>query len=256
MKVMFGVPTYRGLDCLPFLDSLKETTELFLANDIDCMLQVSDTGCYVQVSRNRLAQLFLESDCDKLLFLDDDVSWDPRGALEVVLAGHPIVGGVYPQKDDFDKHAPFAVVLKCSEEGIPLCDGPYLRATHTVGGFTCVDRSVFEQIQDANPHLRYYDCELGTDELVPRFDFFPQGVHRGRWVGEDYAFCEMWWKLGGEIVIVPDITFGHHRNGKSWYGNLWRYIKQLPGGADHGKDGAEKALWSDETDGGPEREVA
>lgn len=256
MKVMFGVPTYRGLDCLPFLDSLKATTKLFLEHGIECVLQVSDTGCYVQVSRNRLAQLFLESDCDKLFFFDDDVSWDPQGALAVVRADKPFVGGVYPQKDDFDKHAPFAVVLECSEEGVPLCDGSYLRATHTVGGFTCIDRSVFEQICEANPQLKYYDCELGTTELIPRFDFFPQGVYRGRWIGEDYAFCELWGRLGGIIAIVPDITFGHHRNGKSWYGNLWRYIKQLPGGIDHEKANAEKALWIDETDNGYVGEAA
>lgn len=256
MKVMFAVPAYRKIDCIPFLDSLEATTKLFLSRGIECAFEMYGGCCIVQLARNELADKFLKSDCDKLFFFDDDVSWDAEGALAVVLSERQFVGGVYPVKDNEGVHAPFPVVLRCSEEGIPLCDGPFLRAVRTVGGFTCVGRSVFEKVRGANPQLSYQKQDMGDwEKFEERFDFFPQGVRGGKWIGEDYAFCDLWTGIGGDIYIVPDITFGHHRNGKAWYGNLWRYIKQLPGGVDHGK-GTEKALWRDEANAGDESRVA
>lgn len=260
MKVTFAIPAYRKIECIPFLDSLEATTKLFLSEGIECALEIHGGCCYVQLARNELVETFLKSDSDKLFFLDDDISWDAEAALAVVRSGKPLVGGVYPVKNDEGVHAPFPVVLKCSEDGVPLCDGDYLRSVRTVGGFTCIDRSVFEEIKIAHPHLRYKKgAPDDADKFEERFDFFPQGVKGEKWVGEDYAFCDLWTALGEEIMILPDITFGHHRNGKTWYGNLSRYIQQLPGGGDHGKAGVEKALWTDETnlvDGVEEAEKA
>jgi hypothetical protein len=257
MKVMFAVPAYRGIDCPAFVASLAETIDLFEREGIDHALEIHGGCCHVQVARNELVQKFLDSDSDKLFFLDDDISWDPQGALAVVRSGQHLVGGVYPKKYTDGARAPFPVILKCSDDGIPLCDGGYLRATRTVGGFTCADRSVFEDIREANPHLSYAQRgKAGLGEIEDRFDFFPQGVKGGRWVGEDYAFCDLWTALGEEIAIIPDITFGHHRNGTAWYGNLWRYIRQLPGGGDHGKIEVEKALWGTENDARPAAQEA
>lgn len=242
MKVMFATPTYKGITCAPFVESLAKTLELFREHDISHAIELICGCSYVQVARNELARKFLESDCDKVFFIDEDVSWDPQGALAIVQSGLPFVGGVYPLKSGYASDSPFMVILKCSEDWIPLCDGPYLRATRTVGGFTCVDRSVFEEIQKANPQLAF--DEYSADGYIPKFDFFPQGVRDHRWIGEDYAFCDLWTALGEEIFIVPDIDFGHHNMGRAQYGNLLRYIKQLPGGGDHGSTEVEKALWS------------
>lgn len=255
MKVMFAIPTYKGIQCPPFVESLAKTLELFRENGIAHAVELICGCSYVQVARNELARKFLESDCDKVFFIDEDVSWDPQGALTIVQSGLPFVGGVYPLKSGYKSDAPFMVILKCDDETwVPLCDGPYLRAFRTVGGFTCVDRSVFEEIKKANPQLAY--DEYHPDGDIPKFDFFPQGVRNHKWVGEDYAFCDLWTALGEEIYIVPDIDFGHHNKGRSQFGNLLRYIRQLPGGGDHGKEGVEKDLWGDETNAGYVDQVA
>jgi hypothetical protein len=248
MKVMFAVPTYKGIDCPPLVKSLAETFELLKKNGIEPVLEVVAGCSYVQVARNELTKAFLESDCDKIFFVDEDISWDPQAALDIVQSGKPFIGGVYPVKSGYTADAPFMVILKCAEETgwVPFCEGPYLLASRTVGGFTCVERSVFEKIQEAYPDLAFEQYD-GDNPPIQKFDFFPQGVRNHRWVGEDYAFCDLWAAgLGGEIFIVPDITFGHHNKGRSQYGNLWRYIKQLPGGVDHEKAEAEPALWASE----------
>jgi len=247
MKVMIAVPTYKGIQCAPFVESLAQTLELFKENNISHAIELICGCSYVQVARNELARKFLESDFDKIFFIDEDVSWDPQGALDIVQSGRPFVGGVYPLKSGYASDSPFMVILKCDDETwVPLCDGPYLRASRTVGGFTCIDRSVFEDIRKANPQLEF--DEYSDAGPIPKFDFFPQGVRNHRWVGEDYAFCDLWTALGEEIYIVPDIDFGHHNKGRAQFGNLLRYIKQLPGGGDHGKTEVEKALWTDEGD--------
>lgn len=256
IKVLFGVPSYRGLECIPFLDSLRDTVLLFTKHNIECKLEVVLGSSYVQVARNTLVDKFLRSDYDKLFFLDEDISWEPEGALALVKAGKPITGGVYTHKVDRDMDIPFPVVLKCSEEGVPLCDGPYLRAVRSMTGFMCIDRFVFDNIKHDNPRLEYTTRGETKEEIKVQFDFFPQGVYNREWVGEDFAFCDLWSKgFGGEIAIIPNITFGHHKSTKSWYGNLHEYIKQLPGGIDYGKESAEKTFWSDEDGGNSKTDV-
>lgn len=241
MKVMLAIPSYGGISCQQFIKSLSDTLIAFTREGIEWEIETICGNCYIQVARNQLVHKFLKSDCDKILFLDDDISWDPDAAIAIVQMDRPISAGIYPMKaEDLASEIIFPVVFRCTDDGLALADGPYICAARAATGFLCVERRVFVEIMEANPHLSYVD----RDEQM--FDFFPQGVKGTKWVGEDYAFCDLWGALGGSIAVMPDLTFGHHKRGKSWYGNLWAYAKQLPGGIDHGREDAEKAVWVSE----------
>ena len=73
------------------------------------------------------------------------------------------------------------------------------------------------------PELAYGDLEK------PSFDLFQHGAHDGVWYGEDMAFCRRWIKLGGEIVLVPDLSLNHHKkledgSYKEYKGNLHTFL--------------------------------
>jgi len=244
MKVMIAIPSYRGLECPQFLDSLLDTGYLLKEKGIPYVLTIVYGHSYVQAARNDIASRFLESDCDRLIFLDEDISWE-RAAMEALLASDkPITAAVYPQKTERISGFPMPVVPICNDAGVPLVDGPYLRAVRAMTGFMCIRREVFTEIQAKFPELAYR--VYGEDGVLEMFDFFPQGVHDGTWLGEDFAFCRLWEKIGGEIAVLLDFTFGHHRKEKSWYGNLARFIRQLPGGSGC----KEKAVWCADNEGG------
>jgi hypothetical protein len=237
---MICTPAYRGIQCIPYLDSLSATVKLLMEHGIECDYRMLPGCCYVQTARNTLAKRFLDSDCDALLFLDDDVSWDPQDVLRLLQAKQPIIAGIYPLKQP-TPHYP--VVLLCDDNGYALTDGPYLRASRVPTGFLLVTRAVLEAVQAAYPHLEYIDIHNDGSEDPEEeefFDFFPQGVYDRRWMGEDFAFCRLWSGIGGEIAVVPDMTLHHHGlddqgQQRTWTGNLAEFLRSRPGGDCHGE---------------------
>jgi len=236
MKVFLATPAYRGIVCPHYLDSLETTVNLLTMKGVESSYHIQTGCCYVQVARNNLVKTFLESDADKLVFLDDDISWSAKDVIRLIEADKPVVCGVYPvKKDDLT----FPVALKTNDEGKPLDEDNMLLAANVPTGFLCIDRAVFEKIGAHYPHLAYTeknDYNNPDEPWTDNFDYFPQGVHNGRWVGEDYAFCDLWTGIGGKIYVIPDMTFRHHSHDKTWTGNLWHYLTRLPGGCNDGKD--------------------
>ena len=247
-KTMIAIPSYKGLTYLPFLDALHDTAVVLAGRKIPVELCVVVGHSYVQMARNDLVARFLESDCDKLVFLDEDVSWTPDAFLALLESDKPITAAVYPMKTNNVGSFPLPVVPVCTEDGVPLVDGPYIRAVRAMTGFMCIHKEVFPKIRESYPELTYAYRKGDSD--VDGFDYFPQGVHDGTWYGEDFAFCRLWEKIGGEVSVMPDFTLGHHGAEKSWYGNLSEYISQLPGGVNHGNPDAEKAVWCEDAKGG------
>lgn len=246
-KVMVAIPSYKGLVCLPFLDALYETAKVLDERKIPWAIHIVYGHSYVQAARNDLVSAFLKSDCEKLVFLDEDVSWAPDAMLALLESDRPITAAVYPAKTDEVSNFPLPVVPICTSDGVPMVDGSYMRTVRAMTGFMCIHREVFSKLQEAYPNLAY--TVWGKESILHMFDFFPQGVYDGTWYGEDFAFCRLWEKIGGEVSVLPDFTLGHHGRGKAWYGNLSEYISQLPGGLNHGDPNADKAVWCENDKG-------
>lgn len=252
MRLFIGVPAYRGLQCVPFLNSLEATVRLLAEWGVSSEFHMVTQSPYVQTARNTLVRQFLASRCDRLLFLDDDISWEAGDVLRLLNAPFDAVAGVYVLRQDEPN---YPVVLRCDDEGQaysitpkPLYDGDpaqtYLIATRAATGFMLLSRAVFTQIQEAYPEREYDDWPANEPgQIEVHFDFFPQGVHNRRWIGEDFAFCNLWSGIGGSVYIVPDMTLWHHGvdedgNPKAWRGNLAEYLRGLPGGIEHGEAAA------------------
>lgn len=232
MKVMLATPAYRGLVCPQFIDSLEETVNFFTLNGIDSVFKMVGGCCYIQIARNKIVKEFIDSDCDKLLFLDDDISWNASDAYKLVMQKMDIIAGIYPIKSEKEY---YPVVLHCDENDYPVSEGNFLLASRVPTGFLCITRDAIEKIKASIPHLRYDEMELGDETLTKTeyYDFFPQGVKNGRWVGEDHAFCALWEEIGGKIYVPPDINFKHYSDSKTYEGNLWEFLKRQPGGVDY-----------------------
>lgn len=231
MKVFFAVASYLGLkrrECVPFIDSLNATLALLMERGHDAALAIEDHNCYVQVARNDLAEAFYTSDCDVLFFLDDDLRWNPRDVLRVLETDGEIVAGVYPKKTADED---YPVVIRTRQSHRPMVRGDGALAAELVPtGFLKVTRAVIETLRAAYPEQRYWNYANGkrTDAV---YDLFPQGVRDGRWWGEDFAFSHLWRALGGEIWVVPDITFDHIGQDTAWRGNYHEFLLRQPGGS-------------------------
>lgn len=238
-KVFFGLHLYRMPDRLhqkPFLASFKGTVELLESKGYTTQKGFAWGDPYIQRARNHLVNQFLESDCGVFFFIADDIEFDPHDALRLIETEGDVVAGAYPIMGG--NPIKFPVDVNKGPHGIPLTrdsDGA-ISAKRVQTGFLRIRRKVFEDFIAGYPELAFYGVHKGRPYSI-RHDFFPQGVHNHRWLGEDYSFCDFWIRLGGEIWIVPDIDLTHHSEKKAYFGNYHEYLMRLPGGKNESKAG-------------------
>lgn len=204
------------------------TLELLAQRGHEAILGTCSGCCYVQFARNRLVWDFLKTDADVLFFIDDDVSWNAEDALKLIESDDPVVAGVYRMKKDAEEY-PVVIFTDGEDRAIVRKDGA-IAAWGVPAGMLRIKREVIEKLIAAHPEKHYYDVIDGKQE-DGLFDLFPQGVYGSRWVGEDYAFCQMWRELDGQIWVLPNMTLGHHAGNDAWIGNYHEFLLQQPGGS-------------------------
>ena len=75
-----------------------------------------------------------------------------------------------------------------------------------------IKRSVFEQFINNYPEIEYINDINIDDQLSNKFyAFFDTSINEisKRYLSEDYTFCRMWQKIGGDIWLDPDIKLNH-----------------------------------------------
>lgn len=215
-KVVFCVPVYPK----PF----KET-EAAIAAERELLTAAgwqSDTrwhvGCpYISAARSALLRSAVDADATDIVFVDQDISWAPGAALRLLETDGGIVAGTYRYKDDATEK--YMGALMSSPQGRPLtrADG-CVDAIWAPAGFLKATRSAVNQMMKAHPELIY------GEPLTPGFDLFGHGVMDGDWCGEDVAMCKRWRGLGEKVWIVPDLDITHHAVGKTYPGNLHKFL--------------------------------
>jgi hypothetical protein len=225
-SVFFALHLYRKPECAAFYSSLRNAVTLLKEHNIIPYYGVAYGDPYIQKARNILVSKFLSFDCDSFFFVADDLEYSAEDALRVIEAEGDVVAGAYPLKsDDLD----FPVVVNRGPHGSPLVrDDGCISAKWVQTGFTRIHRNVFERIILEYPGLAYYGIKDGK-RINVKHDFFPQGVKGHIWVGEDYAFCDLWRGIGGEIWIMPDITLTHYDGEIPHTGNYHEYLISLKG---------------------------
>lgn len=214
-RVFLAIPTGSGSVSAPTLMGVFEAAQLLPAVGIRVDLHVEAGNCHVDDARNSAVREFLKTDCTDLVFIDDDVGFDPDDLRKLILADADVVGGVYPKKEDV---ADFPVFV---EPGTPLqarADG--LVEVHGLPtGFLKIRRHVLEKLAAVSQSF----IGQAGDPLAYHV-IFERIIKDGkRWSG-DYGFCQKWRAIGGKLYTDPEMRFTHTGN-KTWGGSLgafWR----------------------------------
>lgn len=167
----------------------------------------------VSRARNNIAAKFLESDCTHLMMVDSDIVFSPEHISKLLSRDRDIIGGLYPKK-----MKTLAWVCNVLPEVGPEDDGTQ-RVKYIGTGSMLVKRRVFERMIEAYGPQIAYSPDAG-EEGGTKHDFFPVGVYRtpdghGRYLSEDWYFCQRWLDLGGEVWA--DLTVVHHHIGRAVY---------------------------------------
>lgn len=181
-----------------------------MRNNIDMQFRLGVGDSILPRARNRALMEFLKSDCDDLIFVDDDVVWED-GALRRLLE-HPvdIVGGLYPTRAE-----PVRFPVKRLEGGDFDPHTGLLEVRMMPTGFLRISRQALEHMIEANPELAYRDTYAPDKKAYALFwfDLRPgleaqDGDLPEIW-GEDFVFCDHWRKLGGKVYADTLLSFRH-----------------------------------------------
>lgn len=212
MRVFVGVPAYdRRITCETARALLNEQGAAALVS-VELQIAFAPGSSLVTTARDILARDFLASDCDRLIFVDSDVTWDVGQLL--LLARHDVdlVGGAYRKKCD-EIVWPVGWLDRPELQADP--DTGLLEVASLPGGFLSISRSVFERLREAHPGRSYSH----DGQAMHGFFCCPYGG------GEDGAFCSDWRGLGGKVWLDPELTLTHVEGGRQFPGHIGNWLR-------------------------------
>jgi hypothetical protein len=241
-KLSILTPCFGGMCYVNYIDCLIKTLSLFrhFKFDIDVIFCKNDS--LVSRARNNLiAKAMSNPKTTHMIFIDNDITWNPIDILKLVISEKPIIGGAYPLKAyKWDRiNNPLAVqglidkrnntILKdiVSEAEIVQynavnynvnylsnnlqVDGNIAKIRHLATGFMMIQRHVIEKMFKAFPSTKFVDdinfLEPNENEFA--YALFDCGVEEGHYFSEDWMFCQRWGKMGGSIYLDVTINLNH-----------------------------------------------
>lgn len=223
MKVVIATPT-RHKPHPAYVAALEASIPVLDGAGIE-HAYVTEIGCpYISHARATMTRKALDAGADVILYLDDDVSWQPDALARLIETDSDVVAGLYRYKKDDEEYMGALQQNPLDHRPIVRSDGA-IKGFRVPGGFLKVTRHAIRRIMRAHPELVYGDPER------PSVDLFQHGAHEGVWYGEDMAFSRRWIDLGGEIWIVPNLNIDHHSVDQVFPGNYHEFLLRQPGGS-------------------------
>ena len=201
-SIFVGIPTYDGRLSIKLAYTLAALMPMALKHGISVKLGHVSGCSIITMARNMLVDQFLQSDCTELLFIDADVIPQPEDILRLVAQSgdKDITAGMYPRRA---KDKKFFLDFYVNDENDLEFDGALMRANRVGTGFMLIRSHVVEAI--AAKSEKY----LGQDGVGQVASVFEFSMLDGKFVGEDYTFCDKARAEGFKVWVDVEINLPH-----------------------------------------------
>lgn len=204
MSILFATPCYGGMLTLPYFNSCMELHEELNRAGLEHTWLTTANESLIVRARNTMASTFLKSDYEYMMFLDADIGFSPEDVSKLWNLQVPVAVGAYPMKR---KDAPLSAwkdgkLLDISPLGPIKPDDSPFPVDYAGTGFMLIHRDVFERLK--SEVVEYEEGHVGQC-----WGFFDLMYKDGISLSEDYAFCQRYRDIGGEIVLDPSIKLSH-----------------------------------------------
>ena len=238
-KLFVATPMYGGMAHGLYLKSCLDLQGIMSRYGVDVKFSFLFNESLITRARNYLVDEFLRSDCTHLLFLDSDIHYNPQDVVALLALDKDVIGGPYPKKSinwNNIAHAarnhpdlePRELETLVGEYVFNVVKGTSqfsvtepLEVLEIGTGFMLVKREVFDKMAVEYPNIRYKPDHVGQahfdgsryihayfDTVIDTKDSITGGGSE-RYLSEDYMFCQMWRKIGGEIWLCPWMRTQH-----------------------------------------------
>jgi len=249
-NVCILTPCYGSVCFVDFVSCLMSTIECLKHYKIDSQIIFCKSDSLVTRARNNLvAKALSKKEVTHIIFIDNDISWDPMSIIKLLLADKPVVGGVYPLKhyfwnkllkDDANpynsnviqswvnhkngsqlkdmindesliQHKLLKYNINYLTAGTLIIENNLAKVKHAATGFLMIQRDVFNKMFQAFPSTKYTDdvSFLEPHENEFAYALFDCCVEDGHYLSEDWVFCSRWAKMGGDVWIDVSINLTH-----------------------------------------------
>lgn len=216
MRIFVAIPTYDGKLPIQTVKCLMD--ELLIAREVgDEIITSFLPACsVVAAGRNQLVEEFLETDCDKIFFLDADVTFNHGDLLKIARKPEDFIGGAYRFKS---KNTAWPVMFLDKPE-LWANENGLLEVETLPTGFMALSRNVFTKFREKWPD-RYYKHQ-GKDFYA----YFQMVYADGEMHSDDTYFCKEWRQLGGKVWLEPEATLTHWCfNPTPYAGHIGNWLK-------------------------------
>ena len=238
-KLFVATPMYGGMAHGLYLKSCLDLQGIMSRYGVDVKFSFLFNESLITRARNYLVDEFLRSDCTHLLFLDSDIHYNPQDVVALLALDKDVIGGPYPKKSinwNNIAHAarnhpdlePRELETLVGEYVFNVVKGTSqfsvtepLEVLEIGTGFMLVKREVFDKMAIEYPNIRYKPDHVGQahfdgsryihayfDTVIDTKDSITGGGSE-RYLSEDYMFCQMWRKMGGDIFLCPWMKTQH-----------------------------------------------
>lgn len=241
-KLIILTPCYGSVCFVNFVHCLMITFNLFRKYNFPIEIEFCKGDSLISRARNNLiARAMNDTKCTHMMFIDNDITWDPIDILKLIIHDKLLIGGVYPLKHydwetisnentvkkliDKKNNSPLKNYISDSQmiqynllkyninfiSNVLEIEQNVALVKHLATGFMLIKREVIEKMTQTFPSTKYTDDVgfLQPQENKYAYALFDCGVEEGHYFSEDWLFCKRWSKMGGNIYIDVSINLTH-----------------------------------------------
>lgn len=216
-----ATPAYDGKVDVDYALSMTEAAFVSPLYSVQITASCVANGAFIDLARNQFVKKFLEDDeckdCTHLFFIDADLKFPANAFVGLARAGLPICAGVYRRRQ---KNEDYPVKYAEHKDGGLWVEDDWIMADRVPTGFLCIRRDIVEEMAADAQVIKVQGEDGMTD--VPRL-FYTDILEDGRFIGEDFAFCEDYIKkYQRPIHVWGNIDFVHG----GYEGNLQEFLER------------------------------
>jgi len=238
-KLFVATPMYGGMNHGLYMKSCLDLQTTMMRYGIEIKFSFLFNESLITRARNYLVDEFLRTEYTHLLFIDSDINFNAQDVIALLALDKDVIGGPYPKKSmnwSNIAHAarnhpdlePKELEQLVGEYVFNVVKGTKqfqvtepLEVMEIGTGYMMVKRHVFDKMKVEYPTIKYkpdhvgqanfdgsryihayFDTVIDTKESIV-------GGGSDRYLSEDYMFCQMWRKMGGQIYLCPWMKTQH-----------------------------------------------
>jgi hypothetical protein len=238
-KLFIATPMYGGMAHGLYMKACLDLQNVMNKYGVETKFSFLFNESLITRARNYLVDEFLRSGYTHMLFIDADVHFNAQDVVALLALDKDVIGGPYPKKTINWKNVAEAAR---KHPDLPVKDleklvGEYvfnvvkgtknfsvtepLEVMEIGTGYMMIKREVFDKMKEAYPTIHYKPDHVGQanfdgaryiqayfDTVIDYKDSIIGGGS-DRYLSEDYMFCQMWRKIGGQIFLCPWMKTQH-----------------------------------------------